>query len=187
MKLFFTKGPGKVDWLDITTEAGPQPRIDCPKQRIIPHDMVHFAVETEIAAAGFLQLIAKGGDSGVRAALDNAMAQSVERLVEMFQGEGWSDTRLDDANFIALYATTCDERGDAPLPLTPALLQAIRARIDALSAQWQAVPVGGGLILELSVPTGGKPVSTQARRHRRRRPLHRQSPAAAPDRGSRPR
>jgi hypothetical protein len=111
--------------------------------------MVHFAVEAEIAASGFLRLIAGGGDSGVRAALDNAMAQSVERLVEMFQGEGWSDTRLDDADFAALYATTCDERGDTPLPLTPALLQAIRARIDALSAQWAAVPVGGSLALAL--------------------------------------
>jgi hypothetical protein len=149
MQLLFTKGPGKVDWLDITTEAGLRPRIDCPKQRIIPHDMVHFAVEAEIAASGFLRLIAGGGDSGVRAALDNAMAQSVERLVEMFQGEGWSDTRLEDADFAALYATTCDERGDTPLPLTPALLQAIRARIDALSAQWAAVPVGGSLALTL--------------------------------------
>lgn len=155
MKLLFTKGPDKVDWLDITTEAGPRPRIDCPKQRINPHDMVHFAVEAEIAASGFLRLIARGGESGVRASLDNALARSVERLVEMFQGEGRSDTRLDDADFIALYATTCADRGDAPLPLTRALLQAIRARIDTLSAQWEVVPVGSSLILALSVPTGG--------------------------------
>jgi hypothetical protein len=149
MELTFTKGPAKVDWLDITTEAGPRPRINCPKQRIIPHDMVHFAVEAEVAAAGFLRLITDGGDSGFRAALENATAQSVERLVEMFQGEGWSDTRLSDADFVALYATTCDNRGDTPLPLTPALLQAIRARIDELSAQWSAVAVGGRMALSL--------------------------------------
>jgi hypothetical protein len=149
MQLLFTKGPGKVDWLDITTEAGLRPRIDCPKQRIIPHDMVHFAVEAEIAEQGFLRLIAEGGDSGARAALDNATAQSIERLVEMFQGEGWSDTKLAVDDFVALYFTTCDDRGDTPLPLTPALLAAIRSRINDLTARWAAVPVGGTMALAL--------------------------------------
>jgi hypothetical protein len=150
MQLTFTKGDGKVDWLDISVEGTVRPRIDCPKQRIIPHDLVHFAVEAEIADSGFLRLIANGGDSGFRAGLDNATAQSVERLVEMFQGEGWSETRLADDDFIALYATTCAARGDTPLPLTPALLAAIRARLDALTARWAAVPVGGSLTLTLA-------------------------------------
>jgi hypothetical protein len=145
MQLRFTKGPGKVDWLDITVDGVARPRIDCPKQRIIPHDLVHFGVEAEIADQGFLRLIAGGGASDVRAGLDNARAQSVERLVEMFQGEGWSDMRLAAADFIDLYRTTCDARGDTPLPLTPALLAAIRARLAALTEQWRAVPVGGSL------------------------------------------
>lgn len=149
MKLIFTKGSGKYDQLDIVAADGARPAIMCPKQRIIPHDMVHFAVEAEVAAAGFLGLIAAGGDSDVRAGFDNATAQSIERLVEMFQGEGWSDTALPEAEFVTLYAVTCAERGDTPLPVGSAQIMAIRARIAELSRQWTIVPVGGTLTLTM--------------------------------------
>ncbi|WP_017667093.1 hypothetical protein [Sandarakinorhabdus sp. AAP62] len=149
MKLTFTKGAGKYDRLDIVAGDGPRAAIDCPKQGIIPHDMVHWAVEAEVAAAGFLRLIARGGDSGQRAALGISSAESVERLVEMFQGEGWSQTVLPDDAFIALYAVTCEDRGDTPLPITGALLTAIRSRMAEVSAQWAAVSVGGKMVLEL--------------------------------------
>lgn len=149
MILTFTKGSGKFDRLEILAADGPRPAIMCPKQRIIPHDMVHFAVEAEVTAAGFLRRIAAGGDSDFRAGLDDRTAQSVERLVEMFQGEGWSDTALPEADFAALYATTCAERGDTPLPVDNALITAIRARIAELSRQWAVVPVGGSLTLDL--------------------------------------
>ena len=151
MKLTFTKGAGKFDRLDIVAADGLRPPIDCPKQGIIPHDMVHFAVEAEVAATGFLGLIAAGGDGGYRLGLSDRTAQSVERLVEMFQGEGWSQTALPDDEFVALYGVTCAERGDTPLPVTPALIAAIRARIADLSAQWAAVPVGGHMVLELAL------------------------------------
>jgi hypothetical protein len=149
VKLTFTKGAGKFDRLDIVAADGPRAAIDCPKQGIIPHDMVHWAVESIVEAAGFLHLVAGGGDGGFRTGIEDRTAQSVERLVEMFQGEGWSQTVLPDDEFIALYATTCDERGDTPLPITGALLTAIRARIAEVSAQWAAVLVGGQLVLEL--------------------------------------
>ncbi|WP_310473825.1 hypothetical protein [Sandarakinorhabdus sp.] len=149
MKLTFTKGAGKFDRLDIVATNGPRPHIECPKQGIIPHDMVHWAVESTAETAGFLHLIADGSDGGFRTGIEDRTAQSVERLVEMFQGEGWSQTALPDDEFIALYATTCDERGDTPLAVTGALLTAIRARMAEVSAQWAAVPVGGKMVLEL--------------------------------------
>jgi hypothetical protein len=149
VKLTFTKGTGKFDRLDIVAADGPRPPIDCPKQGIIPHDMVHWAVESIVEAAGFLHLIADGGDGGFRTGIEDRTAQSVERLVEMFQGEGWSQTVLPDDEFIALYAVTCEDRGDTPLPITATLLSAIRARIAGVTAQWAAVPVGGQLVLEL--------------------------------------
>ncbi|WP_303785244.1 hypothetical protein [Sandarakinorhabdus limnophila] len=149
MKLTFTKGAGKFDRLDIVAADGPRPPIDCPKQGIIPHDMVHWAVESTAETAGFLHLIADGGDGGFRTGIEDRTAQSVERLVEMFQGEGWSQTVLPDDEFIALYAVTCEDRGDTPLPITATLLSAIRARIAGVTAQWAAVPVGGQLALEL--------------------------------------
>lgn len=150
MKLGFTKGSGKFDRLDIVAADGPRAPIDCPKQGIIPHDMVHFAVEAELTTPGFLGLIAAGGDGGFRLGLDDGHAQSVERLVEMFQGEGWSGGPMADDDFMALYATTCEERGNTPLPIDGTTIAAIRARIADLTAQWAAVPVGGQLVLELA-------------------------------------
>jgi hypothetical protein len=45
MELVFTKGPGKFDLMEIFRTGAPPERVDCPKQRIIPHDMIHYAVE----------------------------------------------------------------------------------------------------------------------------------------------
>ncbi len=155
MKLTFTKGSGKFDWLDIVTATGPQPPIQCPKQGIIPHDMVHFVVETEVATCGFLGGIAAGGDSGYTAGTDDPHHRAVERLVETIQAEAWSGLPVPDADFMALYRVTCDACGDTPLDLDGATLAAIRARLADLTAQWAAITVGGTLELRLSAPTGG--------------------------------
>jgi hypothetical protein len=149
MRLTFTKGSGKFDRLDIVTDVGPQPPIDCPKQGIIPHDMVHFAVESEVATIGFLGGIAAGGDSGFAAGADNPHHRAVERLVETVQAEAWSGGPVADAEFIALYHVTCEARGDMPLALDAATIAAIRARIADLTARWAAVPVGATLVLRL--------------------------------------
>ncbi|KAB7644823.1 hypothetical protein [Polymorphobacter fuscus] len=149
MELTFTKGAGKVDRLVIVTAAGAQPVIDCPKQGIIPHDMVHFAVESEVAACGFLGGIAAGGDSGYGAGIDDPHHRAVERLVETVQAEAWGGAPVDDADFRALYHVTCDARGDAPLDVHAATLAAIRARLTDLTARWAAVPVGGSLVLRM--------------------------------------
>ena len=149
MRLVFTKGAGKFDRLDITTAAGPQPPIDCPKQGIIPHDMVHFAVESEVCVTGFLGGIAAGGDAGFAAGGDDPHHRAVERLVETFQAEAWGGAPYDDADFIALYQVTCAAREDAPLALDGVILAAIRARLAALAVDWAALPVGGAMALEL--------------------------------------
>jgi hypothetical protein len=154
MQLTFTKGSGKFDRLDIVTDAGPQPPIDCPKQGIIPHDMVHFAVESEVATIGFLGGIAAGGDSGFTASADNPHHRAVERLVETVQAEAWSGGPVADAEFIALYRVTCEAREDLPLALDARSIAAIRARIADLTARWATVPVGGTLVLSLA-PTRG--------------------------------
>jgi hypothetical protein len=150
MQLTFTKGNGKFDRLDIVTDAGAQPPIDCPKQGIIPHDMVHFAVESEVTTLGFLGGIAAGGDSGFTAGADNPHHRAVERLVETVQAEAWSGGPVADAEFIALYHVTCEARDDRPLALDGVTIAAIRARIADLTARWSAVPVGGSLVLSLA-------------------------------------
>ena len=154
MRLTFTKGSGKFDRLDIATAAGPLPPMQCPKQRIIPHDMVHFAVESEVATLGFLGGIAAGGETGFSAGADDPHHRAVERLVETVQAEAWSGGPVADDEFTALYRVTCDARGDVPLALDGPVIAAIRGRIADLTARWAAVPVGGTLELSL-VPKHG--------------------------------
>ena len=158
MQLTFTKSgggnPARYDRLDIVTDTGPLPPIDYPKQGIIPHDMVHFIVESEIATRGFLGGIAAGGDSGFTAGADNPHHRAVERLVETVQAEAWGGGPVADADFIDLYRVTCEARDDMPLALDSATIAAIRARIADLTARWEAVPVGGTLMLTLA-PTPG--------------------------------
>jgi hypothetical protein len=150
MQLTFTKGSGKYDRLDIVTDAGPQPPIDCPKQGIIAHDMVHFAVESEVATLGFLGGIATGGGSGFTAGADNPHHRAVERLVETVQAEAWSGGPVPDDEFIAMYRVTCEARTDTPLALDSATIAAIRVRIADLTTRWATVPVGGALVLSLT-------------------------------------
>ena len=149
MKLTFTKGSGKYDRLEIVTDAGPVAPIDCPKQGIIPHDMVHFAVESEVVTLGFLGGIAAGGDAGYTAGVDDPHHRAIERLVETVQAEAWSGQPYADDDFISLYLVTCEARGDAPLALDGAILRAIRARLVALGTAWGKVPVGGSMQLVL--------------------------------------
>jgi hypothetical protein len=48
-----------------------------------------------------------------------------------------------------LYRITCTERACPMLPVGATDIEAIRARINALDAQWQALPVGQSLELSL--------------------------------------
>ncbi len=148
MKLTFTKGPAKTDWLDILRAYGSAlPRIDCPKQRIIPHDMVHFAVESVLAARGFLGMVASGVP--VTFTPGGVSEEAIERLVETIQAEAWSGP-ADTAELIGLYELTCEARGHPAIAIDAAAIAAIRARMADLTQRWDAVPVGGTLVLNFS-------------------------------------
>lgn len=147
LRLVFTKGRDKFDRLDLIRADGSRETITCPKQRIIPHDMVHYAVERELAVRGFIGRVAAGEAAGFRMEAEPE-SDSVERLVEVFQGDGWSGGTSDAQALRDLYAVTCDARGCPALPLDAALITAIRQRIAALTEQWDAIPVGGTLTLD---------------------------------------
>ncbi|URW74949.1 hypothetical protein M9980_10290 [Sphingomonas donggukensis] len=147
MRLVFTKGAGKSDTMTVVRDGRADTVIDCPKQRIIPHDMVHYAVESVLHARGFLGRIAGGEDADFRMVAE-AESDGVERLVEVFQGDGWSGGTSDAAAMIDLYRVTCDARGCPMLAVDAATIDAVRTRIAELTARWDAVPAGGTLELE---------------------------------------
>lgn len=150
MKLRFTKRDGKYDALAIDRDDGTTETIACPKQGIIPHDMVHYAVESVLGHSGFLSLLEQG--QAARAAFGAASEEAVERLVETFQAEMWGG-RVPAADLLATYSHACDVRGHDALPVSLAAIDAIRARLDMLTARWSALPVNDVMILEFDRPS----------------------------------
>jgi hypothetical protein len=147
MRLVFIKCAGKYDRLDVFQDGGEPSSIPCPKQRIIPHDMIHYAVEATLGKRGFLARI-RGGEAVSFYMQQEAESDSVERLVEVFQGDGWSGGNSDPRDLINLYRVTCEARGCAPMALDEDAVLAVRRVIEQLSAQWESVAVGGRLSLE---------------------------------------
>lgn len=148
MTLRFIKGGGKTDLMEVIRADGTIERIDCPKQGIIPHDMVHFAVEDTLNIRGFIGRVAQGEAADFRMASE-AESDGVERLVEVMQGDGWSGGATPAAEMIDLYRVTCEARACPMLPVGEADIGAVRERIAALMQAWATVPVGGALELAL--------------------------------------
>jgi hypothetical protein len=148
MKIVFTKGSGKYDLMEVRREGLEPERIECPKQRIIPHDMVHYAVEHTLKTRGFLGSVKDGEVAGfqMKSATES---DSVERLVEVFQGDEWSGRTSSIADLIDMYRVTCQARQCPALPLDEPAIRAVQSAILDLSGRWQAVPVGGVMHLEL--------------------------------------
>jgi hypothetical protein len=148
VEFVFTKGTGKHDRLEVVREDGRRETIACPKQGIIPHDMVHYAVESVLDRRGFLRRVHEGEDAAFRMAVD-ADSDAVERLVEVIQGDAWSGGDATPADMIDLYRVTCEARACPMLPVAAADIEAVRTRIAELSAQWSATASGQSLRLTL--------------------------------------
>jgi hypothetical protein len=146
MKLVFTKGSHKNDRMDVLHADGAVESIDCPKQGIIPHDMVHYAVENVLRVRGFLARVASG-EAAMLTMQAEPHSDAVERLVEVFQGDGWSGGATPPDEMIALYHVTCEARRCPMLPVEPSDIVAVRDRIAELTGLWTGVPVGGSLTL----------------------------------------
>lgn len=147
MRLTFTKRDGKYDDLLIERPAGPSETIRCPKQGIIPHDMVHYAVESTLAHHGFLTLVGDGQAAGFATA-GGGSEESVERLVECFQAEMWGG-RVSAEELLATYELACEARGHSAAPVSAEDVERIRASLDDLTAKWAAVPLNQSLALDL--------------------------------------
>jgi hypothetical protein len=147
MRLVFTKRDGKMDRLEMIHADGRSEMLNSPKQRIIPHEMMHYAVETVLEARGFVSRVA-AGEAALLTMAGNPESDGVERLVEALQGDGWSGGTSPAEEVIDLYRVTCEARNCPTLPVDAGAIDAIRARIAELTEAWAAVPVGGALELD---------------------------------------
>ncbi len=148
MQLTFTKRAGKHDDLTITRASGPAQAIQCPKQGIIPHDMVHYAVESVLADRGFLSMVETGAAADFTTQGGDS-EEAVERLVETFQAELWGG-RVAADDLIATYEHACGARGHPAAPVAAADIDAIRAQLNRLSERWTSLAVNEAMTLELS-------------------------------------
>jgi hypothetical protein len=102
MQLIFTKGPGKYDKMEVIRDGVLAESIECPKQGIIPHDMVHYAVESTLHRRGFIVRVLDGQASSFRMEAEPE-SDGVERLVEVFQADGWSGWSTSVTDMLDLY------------------------------------------------------------------------------------
>lgn len=147
MKLIFTKGADKYDRMDLLRDGVVTSSVQCPKQGIIPHDMIHFAVESTLHLRGYMTRALAGDDSGYRMAA-TPESDGVERLVEVIQADGWSGWTSDPAAMLDLYRVTCEARDCSPVPIAADDLLAVRERILELTSAWQKLSVGDSLTLD---------------------------------------
>jgi hypothetical protein len=143
MELRFVKRAGKHDALTIVRAGGAAETVACPKQGIIPHDMVHYAVESVLAQRGFLSLV-RDGQPLAFATAGGEGEEAVERLVETFQAEMWGG-RVPAADLLATYEHACEARGHGIAPIALDDVEAIRRRLEDLTRQWSALPPNGAL------------------------------------------
>ena len=146
MILKFTKCSGKNDSLEIIRRGSATEVISCPKQRIIPHDMLHYAVEMVMAELGFLGRVA-AGEAASLTMESEPVSDGIERLVEVMQGDSWSGGESAVADILELYRVTCFARQCPVLPIDAATILAIRERVAKLSVRWEALAVGETLEL----------------------------------------
>jgi hypothetical protein len=147
MRLTFTKRDGKYDDLLIERPDLPPETIQCPKQGIIPHDMVHYAIESTLASGGFLTMVADGSAAAFQTQ-GGDLEEAIERLVETFQAEMWGG-RVPAEDLLATYEHACESKGHGTLPVSAGDVTRIRERLDELTAQWTDVPVHGSLTVEM--------------------------------------
>jgi len=134
-------------------------RQDGAQARFFPlHDLVHYAVETTLGARqGFYGLVAAGwdiddtGGKGVRGPLPDA-AIAIEQLVGMLDTERVAGARwtADEVNAQAA-AFAANGGRTPPAPLHDDVLDAIRARVQALHGEWHALAPGASLALPFPV------------------------------------
>ena len=147
MKLEALKlGPGdKVDQLTFVRADGSASRITLPRQGILPHDLLHFVVESALPFRhGFLSMVADGADAtfamsalhAADAAVRAAEGAQVEALVEALQTQLWAGG-FDAAAFLDGVTLACESRGVASPALGDVDFEAVLFdRAIDLNAQW---------------------------------------------------
>ena len=169
MRISITKGE-KEDRLDMERADGSRVSMLFPHKGPIPHDFVHYAVESELGIdRGFWGLIesgrhpeevqdiakAAGHASAKRAQIPDAdfvPAIQVERVVEAFEADHWSGAKGDPAGVIYMATAGCEQSLVPAPPMDESAVARIRACIADFSVRWAMLSSGETIFLEWATP-----------------------------------
>ena len=164
MQILVTKGE-RADWIEARRADGSVEREHVPHKGPVAHDLVHFAVETELGMdRGFWGMIAAGhapqqivemakaaGHASAKRAItpdpDFVQAIQVERIVESFEAESWSGGS-DNDSLRAMAEAGCAQSLVACPELTDVAIARVRDRLGGLAGQWSTLAVGETLALQ---------------------------------------
>lgn len=151
----------KYDVLRFVRDDGSSTDTMMPRQGILPHDLIHYVVESALPLRhGFLSLLARGADARFvmdalhdKANLDvETEAVQAEAIVEGLQAQLWSGV-FDQQAFLAGAASACTARGKQPFDfagLAIDLQSALYERALTLHEKWNTTPYYSTLSLEFS-------------------------------------
>ena len=181
MKLVATKGPPyeKADHMKYLRDDGTSYENAMPRQGILPHDLIHFVVETGLDLHnGFLSLVA--GSTNAAYVMERAhepnppeierQAVQAEALAEALQTQLWNGG-FDRDTFLYGVATASRHRGIEPLALDDLDLEALlyTAAVD-LHRKWSQLPARASMELDFaSTESSGEPPSRRVEVGVRRR------------------
>ena len=156
MKIFYTKNLGKYDDFVCVREDGTTHQVQMPKIGSLPHDLVHFVVEKELAMeSGFYAHVEKGLIDGYYLKTETAEnpeqsaidAKHAESIVECFQAEFVSGAQSPE-DFQYFLNVTCEERKIPHFQITGEQIERIRKGLLSMNERWDAVKIGETLELE---------------------------------------
>ncbi len=152
----------KLDRLRCLRADGSETECAMPRQGTLPHDLVHFVVESALPLKhGFLSLVAAGADAGfVMQAVHDPANQTVateavqaEAIVEALQTQLWGGA-FDLEAFLeaARLATLC--RDKPPFDFVGIDPELLYRRAMQLHEQWRQVPFHQHLVLDFVAGKG---------------------------------
>lgn len=163
MQIVVTKGE-RADWIEARRADGSIARENVPHKGPFPHNLVHYAVESELGFdCGFWGLVAAGNApetiaemakaaghaSAKRAAkpeLHFVEAIQVERIVESFEAEFWA-RGTDNDSLLAMAQAGCDQSLVSCPALTDEAIERTRDRLSDLADAWSRLAIGETLTL----------------------------------------
>jgi hypothetical protein len=150
---------GKPDRFHVAREGTAEVRWTFPTYGdALPHDLVHFVVETAAGLrGGFWGRVARGADPArVNAAANRKAGKAAEKyagfgddLGELFVAEALAATDWSSAAWREALAASCERVGCVVPPLHEEDATAIAHVLDMLGARWRGLVPKGAIHLEL--------------------------------------